>query len=132
MATIGVRELKAKASDVLDRAEAGEPFLVTRRGRPVAVVLPFNIETEDIILAQAPAFIKLREDARSEYRKGRTEAWEDVKAATGEIQEPECPRGSSSPARQLVPFGASPPHSVGGCRLRSMPSPKTRGRAPSS
>lgn len=53
MATIGVRELKAKASQVLDRAEAGEPFLVTRRGRPVTVVLPFNIDTEDLILAQA-------------------------------------------------------------------------------
>jgi len=86
MATIGVRELKAKASDILDRAEAGEPFLVTRRGRPVAVVLPFNIATEDLILAQAPAFIKLRETARSEYRKGRSLAWDDLKAASSEDQ----------------------------------------------
>ena len=82
MATIGVRELKAKASDILDRTEAGEPFLVTRRGRPVAVVLPFNIETEDLILAQAPSFIKLREAARAEHRKGQTLAWDDVKTAT--------------------------------------------------
>lgn len=79
MATIGVRELKAKASDILDRAEAGEPFLVTRRGRPVAVVLPFNIETQDLILAQAPTFIKLRETARGEYRRGATADWADVK-----------------------------------------------------
>ena len=84
MATIGVRELKAKASDILDRTEAGEPFLVTRRGRPVAVVLPFNIDTEDLILAQAPAFIKLRETARKEYRKGQTLAWDEAKAASSE------------------------------------------------
>ncbi len=87
MATIGVRELKAKASQVLDRAEAGEPFLVTRRGRPGAVVLPFNIDTEDLILAQAPAFIKLRDDARSDYQTGRSEAWEDVRDAPGGEQE---------------------------------------------
>lgn len=84
MATIGVRELKARASDILDRTEAGEPFLITRRGRPVAVVLPFNIETEDLILAQAPSFIKLREAARSEHRKGQTLAWEDVRATSSE------------------------------------------------
>ena len=89
MATIGVRELKAKVSDILDRTEAGEPFLVTRRGRPVAVVLPFNIETEDLILAQAPTFIKLREAARSEHRKGRTLAWDDVKAATSKDEAPD-------------------------------------------
>lgn len=87
MATIGVRELKAKASQVLDRVEAGEPFLVTRRGRPVAVVLPFNIDTEDLILARAPAFIKLRDDARSGYQTGRTEAWEDVRDAPRGEQE---------------------------------------------
>lgn len=83
MATIGVRELKAKASDILDRAEAGEPFLVTRRGRPVAVLLPFDIQTEDLILAQAPTFIKLRETARAEYRKGQTLAWDEVRTAAG-------------------------------------------------
>jgi len=86
MATIGVRELKAKASDILDRTEAGEPFLVTRRGRPIAVVLPFNIGTEDLILARAPSFIKLRETARGEYKRGRTLPWSDVKAVASKAE----------------------------------------------
>ncbi len=79
MATIGVRELKAKATEVLQRTEAGEPFLVTKRGRPVAVILPFNLDTEDLILAQAPSFIRLRDEAREEHRRGETAGWSDLK-----------------------------------------------------
>ena len=36
MAAVGIRDLKEHASDIVDRAEAGEAFLVTRRGKPVA------------------------------------------------------------------------------------------------
>lgn len=79
MATVGVRDLKVHASDIVERAEAGEAFLVTRRGKPVAVVLPFGVEAEDLILGNAPAFIKLREEARTELRKGVTSLWERVK-----------------------------------------------------
>lgn len=35
---IGVRELRNEVSDVLRRVEAGEEFIVTVSGRPVAVV----------------------------------------------------------------------------------------------
>lgn len=37
---IGVRELKAKLSAVLQRATAGELITVTDRGRPIAVLGP--------------------------------------------------------------------------------------------
>lgn len=79
MASVGIRDLKAHASDIVERAEAGEAFLVTRRGKPVAVVLPFGIEAEDLILARASAFIKLREEGRTELRKGTTVGWESLK-----------------------------------------------------
>ena len=79
MAAVGVRDLKAHASDIVGRAEAGEAFLVTRRGKPVAVVLPFGVEAEDLILGHATAFIKLRDEARTELRKGMTVGWEQVK-----------------------------------------------------
>jgi prevent-host-death family protein len=39
MAAIGVRELKAKAGEVLRRAERGERIVLTRRGRPVATIV---------------------------------------------------------------------------------------------
>lgn len=40
MASIGVRELRQKASEVLRRVEAGETVEVTDRGRPVALLTP--------------------------------------------------------------------------------------------
>jgi prevent-host-death family protein len=79
MASVGVRDLKAHASAIVERAEAGEAFLVTRRGKPVAVVLPFGIEAEDLILAHAPDFIRLREEGRTELRKGITVGWQSLK-----------------------------------------------------
>ena len=38
MDSIGVRELRQRASDYLRRVEAGETFEVTNRGRPVAIL----------------------------------------------------------------------------------------------
>ena len=38
MDSIGVRELRQRASEYLRRVEAGETFKVTNRGRPVAIL----------------------------------------------------------------------------------------------
>ena len=40
MTTVGVRELRQRASELLRRVEAGETIEVTDRGRPVAVLGP--------------------------------------------------------------------------------------------
>jgi len=40
MATVGVRDLKARLSEYLDRAEAGETVVITRNGRPVGRLVP--------------------------------------------------------------------------------------------
>ncbi len=40
MASVGVRELRQRASELLRRVEAGESIEVTDRGRPVAVLAP--------------------------------------------------------------------------------------------
>jgi prevent-host-death family protein len=37
---VGVRELKARLSEYLDRAERGEIIRVTERGRPKAMLVP--------------------------------------------------------------------------------------------
>ena len=42
MATVGVRELRQRASELLRRVEAGETIEVTDRGRPVAVLAPLH------------------------------------------------------------------------------------------
>jgi prevent-host-death family protein len=42
MKTIGVRELRQRASAVLRLVETGETFEVTDRGRPVALICPLR------------------------------------------------------------------------------------------
>jgi prevent-host-death family protein len=38
-ATVGIRELKDKASKIIDRVEDGEAITVTKHGRPVAMIV---------------------------------------------------------------------------------------------
>jgi prevent-host-death family protein len=38
-ATVGIRELKDKASSIIDRVEEGEAITVTKHGRPVARIV---------------------------------------------------------------------------------------------
>lgn len=54
MATIGVKELKAKASEIVERTASGESFIITKRGRPVAAVVPIDADdVEDQILSRS-------------------------------------------------------------------------------
>lgn len=40
MASVGIRELRQRASALLRRVESGESIEITDRGRPVAVLIP--------------------------------------------------------------------------------------------
>ena len=71
MAEIGVKELKATASAVIDRVEGGAAFVVTKRGRPAAVLLPIE-EAEDLVLANTDEYVRMRRVGRAAYAKGRT------------------------------------------------------------
>ncbi|HEY4270229.1 MAG TPA: type II toxin-antitoxin system prevent-host-death family antitoxin [Galbitalea sp.] len=71
MAEIGIKELKASASAVIERVEAGAAFVVTKRGRPAAVLMPVE-EAEDVVLASANEYVQMRREARAAYAEGRT------------------------------------------------------------
>ena len=45
MKTIGIRQLRQRASDVLRSAEKGVSFQVTDRGRPLALISPWRAGT---------------------------------------------------------------------------------------
>jgi prevent-host-death family protein len=77
MAEIGVKELKATASAVIDEVEGGAVYVVTNRGRPAAVLLPIE-EAEDLVLASAPEYLRIRRLARAGYAKGRTTNLKDL------------------------------------------------------
>jgi prevent-host-death family protein len=68
---IGVKDLKANASKVIDEVQAGASYVVTKRGRPAAVIVPVE-EAEDLVLANAEEFIRMRRTAREDLAKGRT------------------------------------------------------------
>ena len=76
MAEIGIKELKATASSVIDEVESGSAYVVTKRGRPAAVLLPID-EAEDLVLANADEYVRQRRLARADYDKGRTVKLED-------------------------------------------------------
>lgn len=44
MSTIGLRELRQKASEILREVEAGEAATVTVSGRPVAQIVPLRAD----------------------------------------------------------------------------------------
>jgi prevent-host-death family protein len=88
MGTIGIRELKARASEVIERSEKGERFLVTKRGKPVSVLLPIDdTDFEDFILANSPELVRLVRRAERDLALGRTVSW-DVLQRRKSLQRP--------------------------------------------
>ena len=61
MHEIQLRDAKATLSAVVDQARRGEPSIITRHGRPAAVVLGFE---EWQRLSQVPSFGRLLMEAR--------------------------------------------------------------------
>jgi prevent-host-death family protein len=78
MSTIGIREFKAQAAALVGRAENGEPIVVSRRGRPVAVLLPLDMDIDEILLANSSALAKRRTEALAQLRRGEVVRGEDL------------------------------------------------------
>jgi prevent-host-death family protein len=77
VAEIGIKELKSGASRVVDEVATGRSYVITKHGRPTAVIMPIE-EAEDLVLANAEEFITLRRRARDAYRRGRSKRVEDI------------------------------------------------------
>ena len=71
MAEIGIKELKSGVSRVVDEVAGGRSYVITKRGRPAAVIVPLE-DAEDLVLASAEEFITVRRRARDAYRRGRS------------------------------------------------------------
>jgi len=71
LAEIGIKDLKSGASRVIDEVAGGTSYVVTKRGRAAAVIVPLE-EAEDLVLAHAEELITMRRRARDAYRRGRT------------------------------------------------------------
>lgn len=71
MPEIGLRALKNETSRVIEAVEGGARYVVTKRGKPAAVILSMR-EAEDFVLAHAQEFVSMRLAGRAAYRAGRT------------------------------------------------------------
>lgn len=60
MATIGSFEAKTKFSALLERVEQGEQILITRRGKPVARLMPIATARKEKVSAAMEKLRKLR------------------------------------------------------------------------
>ncbi len=86
MRIASVAEVKAKLSGYLRMSEEG-PVIITRNGKPVAVLLSVTDEEEieRLILAYSPKFQEILELAKQQVQEGKgiqhDEFWDEVGAA---------------------------------------------------
>jgi len=80
--TYGIRELQRRSSEIVDELERSRrPALVTRHGKPVAVLSPIDEDAlEDFILANAPEYVASMAEADEDGRSGRARPLADVVA----------------------------------------------------
>ena len=57
---IGAFEAKTHFSQIIERAEFGEDFIITRRGKPVAKIIPFKQQTTMTRKEAMAALIEMR------------------------------------------------------------------------
>lgn len=71
---IGIRELKNRATEILREVEENRaPVVVTRHGRPSALILPIGSpEAEDYVLSHAPEIVASLREAESDMRGRKT------------------------------------------------------------
>ena len=85
MAVVNVRELARHTSKVISGvAKTKRATLVTRRGDPVAAVVPVDADAlEDWIMANTPEFIASLRLADQDLKHGRTISIDDYIASRG-------------------------------------------------
>jgi len=86
MPTVGVRELKANATEIIRQVrERGQEFIITYRGTMVALLTPISKDDlEDYILARHPFFADIRSRARAEIDSGHFQTEEVLKESLRE------------------------------------------------
>lgn len=82
---IGIRDLKNRATEILRAvSEKGAAVVVTRHGRPTALILPIESpEAEDYVLAHAPEIVSSLREAESDLREGKTVALKSYRRRRG-------------------------------------------------
>ncbi len=67
-----IRELQKDASGIISRVEKGEDVIITKRGKPAAVIYPLAEDViEDYMIQHSPSIRKKIEEGLRDVREGR-------------------------------------------------------------
>jgi prevent-host-death family protein len=74
-----IRELQKDASGIIHIVEKGEDVIITKRGKPAAVIYPLTEEMiEDYMIQHSPTIRKKLEEGFKNVREGRVIPIEDL------------------------------------------------------
>jgi antitoxin (DNA-binding transcriptional repressor) of toxin-antitoxin stability system len=109
MGTVNARDLSRRTASILDEVTAtGRPWLVLRRGQPVAALVAIDPdELEDWVLANAPAFVRSMRQADADLQAGRVHAVDAVFAELDAEEGATTPRAPAAGRRRLAPAAAA-------------------------
>ncbi|MDA8086860.1 MAG: type II toxin-antitoxin system prevent-host-death family antitoxin [Nitrospiraceae bacterium] len=66
-----IKELQRDASSLVSLAEKGEDVIITKRGKPVAVIYPLDEDAfEDYMIEHSPSIRKKIEEGLKELKEG--------------------------------------------------------------
>ncbi|MFI0606860.1 MAG: type II toxin-antitoxin system Phd/YefM family antitoxin [Anaerolineae bacterium] len=68
MQSVGMARLKAHLSHYIDRAAAGEPYIITDRGRPVVEIIPLR--------AEVAAILNMIEEGKATWEGGKPQGFD--------------------------------------------------------
>jgi prevent-host-death family protein len=94
MKVVPLAEVKAKLSAYVDASDKEGPVVITRKGRPVAVLIApkDDDDLEALVLARSPRFLSRLARARRSIREGKglTEAefWRAVQGGAARPKKP--------------------------------------------
>lgn len=84
MRFVNVRQLHNKTSEILAATKRDDPVIVTRYGKPVAVINRLEAEElEDFVLLNHPRFKEALDEARADLSEGRMTDLDRLIATTG-------------------------------------------------
>ncbi|HDN19591.1 MAG TPA: type II toxin-antitoxin system prevent-host-death family antitoxin [Candidatus Acetothermia bacterium] len=84
MVMVSIKELHDDTSAVIRRLRERGPIIVTRHGKPVAVIQPITEEElEDFVLVHHPDFHEGLREALEDYAAGRIKPLSEVKPDLG-------------------------------------------------
>ncbi|MBI5025697.1 MAG: type II toxin-antitoxin system prevent-host-death family antitoxin [Nitrospirae bacterium] len=67
-----IKELQKDASGIISRVEKGEDVIITKRGKPAAVIYPLTEDViEDYMIQHSPSIRKKIEEGLKDVREGR-------------------------------------------------------------